>query len=272
VRTTQPTAYFDAHLHADGISNQDLRSMAVFGLKGALVPARDAVCDSVKDYLAHFTGLIHLQAQRLSKLGIRPYAALGVHPARIPWHGLEEILDAVPRLAVAGRLVAIGEIGLEKGGPREEQVLERQLELARELGLPVVATTPEHDKLKLTRRVLAILLASGVAPESALVCHANLSTLKTIREVGFRAGLSVNPMHLTAEEAAALVRSFGSDGILVCSAAGDGASDILALPHTASVLEQQGLSPIIVRRVLADNALAFLKLPRESLESEPAKT
>ena len=113
VRAQEPIAYFDAHLHADGLSNQDLRSMAVFGLKAALVPARDAVCDSVKDYVAHFEGLLHLQAKRLTELGIRPYAALGVHPARIPWHGLEEILAVVPRLAVAGRLVAIGEIGLE---------------------------------------------------------------------------------------------------------------------------------------------------------------
>ena len=266
----QPIAYFDAHLHADGLSNQDLRSMAVFGLKGALVPARDAVCDSVKDYVAHFEGLIHLQASRLTRLEIKPYAALGIHPARIPWHGLEEILAVIPRLAVAGRLVAIGETGLDKGGPREEQVFERQLKLARELNLPVLAYTPERDKLRITRRVLAILRASGVAPEMALVSHANAQTLKTIRECGFRAGLSVNPRRLAAEEAAALVRSFGSEGLLICSDAGDGASDILALPHTASVLEEQGLSPVIVRRVMGENALGFLRLPKDSLGSAPA--
>ena len=265
MRPTQPIAYFDAHLHADGLSNEDLKSMALFGLKAALVPARDAVCDSVKDYLAHFEGLIHLQAHRLKKLAIRPYAALGLHPARIPWHGLEEILSAIPRLAVAGRLVAIGEIGLEKGGAREEQVFERQLALARELNLPVIAYTPERDKPRLTRRLLAILRSSGVAPEMALVSHANSQTLKTIRECGFRAGLSVNPRRLTAEEAAALVRSFGSEGLLICSDAGDGASDILALPHTASVLEVQGLSPVIVRRVMGENALGLFKLSKDSL-------
>ncbi|MBI5545071.1 MAG: TatD family hydrolase [Deltaproteobacteria bacterium] len=258
-------AYFDAHLHSDGLSNQDLCSMTVFGLKAALVPARDAVCDSVKDYLAHFQGLIQLQAKRLEKIGIRPYAALGVHPARIPWHGLEEILAAVPRLAVAGRLVAIGEIGLEKGGAREEQVLERQLELAQELGLPVLATTPERDKLRLTRRLLAILRSSNLAPESALVEHANAQTIKTIRECGYRIGLSVNPMHLTAAEAAALVRTYGSDGLVVSSASGDGASDILALPHTASVLEEQGLSPLIIRRVLGENACVFLRVGKDVL-------
>lgn len=258
-------AYFDAHLHADGLSNQDLRSMAIFGLKAALVPARDAVCESVKDYIAHFEGLLHLQAQRLSRHGIRPYAALGVHPARIPWHGLEEILSVIPQLAVAGRLVAIGGIGLEKGGAREEQVFERQLALASELHLPVVATTPERDKARMTRRVLALLRASNIPPEAALVSHANAQTLKTIRECGFRAGLSVNPKRLSAEEAAALVRAFGSEALIISSDSGDGASDILALPHIASVLEQRGLSPGILRRVLGENALAFLRLPRDAL-------
>lgn len=259
------TAYFDAHLHADGLSNQDLESMALFGLKAALVPARDAVCDSVKDYVAHFEGLLHLQARRLERSGIRPYAALGVHPARIPWHGLEEILAVIPRLADKGRLVAVGEIGLDKGGPREEQVFERQLQLALELRLPVVATTPVRDKARLTRRVLAILRASGVEPEAALVTNADAQTLKTIRECGYRAGLTVNPMHLAAAEAAALVRSFGSEALLISSGSGDGANDILALPHTASVLEEQGLSPVILRRVLGENAVAFLRLSKETL-------
>ncbi len=258
--------FFDAHLHADGLSNQDLQSMALFGLKAALVPARDAVCDSVKDYVAHFEGLLHLQARRLERCGIRPYAALGVHPARIPWHGLEEILAVIPRLASKGRLVAIGEIGLEKGGPREEQVFERQLQLALELNLPVLATTPARDKARLTRRLLAILRSSGVAPEAALVANADAQTLRTIRECGYRAGLTVNPMHLSAAEAASLVRSFGSDGLVASSGSGDGANDILALPHTASVLEEQGLSPVIVRRVLAENAVAFLRVPRDAIE------
>lgn len=262
--------FFDAHLHADGLSNQDLTSMAAFGLRAALVPARDAVGDSVKDYVAHFQGLLSLQSRRLARLGVRAYAALGVHPARIPWHGLEEILAVIPRLAGDGRLVAIGEIGLEKGGPREEQVFERQLELARELNLPVVVSTPERDKARHTRRLLAMLRAAGVAPESALVCHASSQTLKTIRECGFRAGLTVNPVRLGAAEAAGLVRAFGSEGLIASSDAGDGVSDILSLPHAASVMAEAGLSASVVRRVLCDNALAFFKLSREGLDGPPA--
>ncbi len=254
--------FFDAHLHADGLSNQDLESMALFGMRGALIPARDALCPSAEGYLAHFEELIHLQTRRLERLGIRPCAALGVHPARIPWHGLDEILDAIPRLAVAGRLVAIGAIGLERGGPREEQVLERQLSLARELNLPVIATVPEADKLKQTRRLLAVLLASELPAASVLVGHADAQTVRLVRECGYTAGLTVNPMRLRAEDAVALVSSFGSEGLVVSSGAGAGAHDILALARTAALMEQRGLSPPVIRRVLGENAQSFLKLAK----------
>lgn len=259
----EPVSFFDAHLHADGLSNQDLESMALFGLRGALIPARDAVCPSAKDYLAHFEGLIHLQTRRLERLGIRPCAALGVHPSRVPWHGLDQILDAIPRLAVAGRLVAIGEIGLEQGGPREEQVLERQLALAEELNLPVLTAAPERDKPRLTRRLIAILRESPLPPSAILVGHANAQTLRLVRECGFTAGLTVNPIRLRAEEAVALVSSFGSEGLVVSSDSGDGAHDILALPRTASLLEARGISAAIIRRVLGENAKAFLRLARD---------
>ena len=245
-----PFPLFDAHLHADGLSDQDLAAMADFGVKAALVPARDAVCPSAKDLVAHFEELIHTQARRLKWLGIRPFAALGIHPSRIPWHGLEEVLAAIPRLAAAGRLVAIGEIGLDKADPREEQVFGRQLELAGELNLPVVVRTPERDKLR----------ESEIEPGAVLVDNANAQTLKTIRECGFVAGLSVNPMRLSAEEVVGLIHSFGSEALIVSSDAGDGAHDILSLPRTAAMLAERGLSAQLIRRVMFENAVGFLRI------------
>jgi predicted metal-dependent TIM-barrel fold hydrolase len=262
-----PVAFFDAHLHADGLSEQDLESMSLFGVKGALLSARDVVSSSVKDLVSYFEEILCLQAQRLLKQGVRPYAALGVHPGRIPWHGLEEVLAAIPRLASAGRLVALGEIGLDRGGPREEQVLERQLELAREVNLPVLAHTPERDKPRITRRLLAILRASGLAPQSILVGHADARTLRLVRECGFFAGLTLNPTRLTVEAAVDLVSAFGSEGLVASSDSGGGAHDILTLPRAASLLEERGLGALIIRRVLRENALGFLRLPKDSLDS-----
>ncbi|MFN7132003.1 MAG: TatD family hydrolase [Myxococcales bacterium] len=262
--------YFDAHLHADGLSADDLRQMAWFGLKAALLPAHDAPGASARDLLAHFTDLATRQSDRLWALGIRPFVALGIHPARIPWHGVETVLEAIPSLAVGGRVRAIGEIGLETGSAREEQILERQLELARELNLPVLVHTPERDKARVTRRVLSILRESALPPGSVLVDHASAETLRPIREWGFHAGLTVHPSRSSDRDVVKLVKAHGTEGIVLSSDAGDGVNDILALARTAALLESEGLSRTVVRRVLVDNALAFLGIAREALEEAPA--
>lgn len=262
----EAAAYFDLKLHADGLTDQDLRSMECFGVRGALLPAHDGAGADAKGLLAHFDRLVRVESVRLSRLGIRAPVALGVHPSVIPWHGLDEVLAAIPRLAGSGRVAAIGEIGLDLGGAREEQALERQLELARTLRLPAIVHTPERGKERVTRRVLALIRDSGISPSSVLLDHADRSTLKAIRECGMWAGLTVNPSHLSAESAVGLVGEFGSEGLLISSGAGDGACDILSLARTASKLSEAKLSRPIARRVLCENALAFLGLPRDALE------
>lgn len=245
--------------------------MAWFGLKGALLPAHDAVAASAKELIGHFEDLVGDQSDRLWALGIRPFVALGIHPSRIPWHGVEQVLETIPRLAVGGRVVAIGEIGLEAGGEREEQVFARQLELAKELNLPVLVHTPEKEKLKLTRRVLSMLQESGVEPGSVLVDHASGATLRPIRAFGFHAGLTVHPSRMSDREAARLVKLHGTEGLVLSSDAGDGVNDIVALARTAALLENEGLSRTVIRKVLLENALNFLGLSKEALEQAPAR-
>lgn len=245
--------------------------MAWFGLKAALMPAHDAVAASAKELLAHFEDLVGRQSDRLWSLGIRPFVALGIHPARIPWLGVEQVLDAIPRLAVGGRVVAIGEIGLEAGGEREEQVFVRQLELAIELNLPVLIHTPEKDKARLTRRVLTLLQESGIEPGRVLVDHASDQTVRSIRALGYHAGLTVHPSRLRDRDAVRLVKTHGTEGIVLSSDAGDGVNDIVSLARTSALLESEGLSRTVIRRVLMDNAVRFLGLSREALEQAPAR-
>lgn len=81
------------------------------------------------------------------------YATAGVHPSNAGKGDLEEAMKAIEeivRKARPGRIVAIGEIGLDFGvgggrqAAREVQVawFERQLKMATELGLPVII----HDR------------------------------------------------------------------------------------------------------------------------------
>ena len=85
--------------------------------------------------------------------------------------------------------------------------------------------------------------------------------MRTIREFGFVAGLTLHPDHLTVEKAVALVRSLGPERLVLDTAAGDGASDILALGRAAHRLARAGLSSKVIRRVTFDNAATLFGVP-----------
>src|SRR5438094_4269447 len=88
----RPQRFVDLHLHAEGLSDADLTTLAFFGLSAALTCAHDAGASSSEDLRRHWDELVSLQAARLKGAGIRPLVALGVHPARIPWHGVDALL------------------------------------------------------------------------------------------------------------------------------------------------------------------------------------
>src|SRR2546421_2673940 len=121
--------FVDLHLHAEGLSDADLGTLAFFGLRAALTCSNDANASNSEEVRRHWDELVEVQTGRLKAAGIRPLVALGVHPARIPWHGVDALLHELPRYFDDPRVVALGELGLHKGGEREEEVLARQLEL-----------------------------------------------------------------------------------------------------------------------------------------------
>ncbi len=250
---------FDAHLRARGLSARDLADLRFFGVTGALAPSDDSGsplgADAIRRGWEQLAGPI---VRRLRRGGLAGYAALGVHPKRIPWRGLELLLAELPDLLGRPEVVAIGAIGLESGGPREEQVFARQLGLAKDLRLPVLVHTPFADKARLTRRTLAVLREADLPPERVLVDRADGRTVRMIRACGYRAGLSLSPSR-GVEDAVRLVRTLGADGLVLESDAGEG-GDLLALPRAADRLGKAGLSDAVIRRVCGGNALAWLGL------------
>src|SRR5438105_1713758 len=180
--------FVDLHLHADGIPDQDLATLAYFGVKAAVTCARDAGAGSAADLRRHWDELVRVQTARLLQAGIRPMVALALHPSRIPWHGVDDLLQRLPHYFDDPRVVALGELGLHEGGEREEQILSRQLELAARLRKPVIVHTPDREKAARTRRLLALLKKSAVEPSRVLVDHVNAETFAVARGIGCWAG------------------------------------------------------------------------------------
>ena len=248
-----PPPFVDLHLHAEGITDQDLRTLALFGLKAAVTCSNDAT-----DLRQHWDDLVNLQTQRLKAAGIRPLVALAVHPSRIPWHGIDELLARLPRYFDDPRVVALGELGLQQGGEREEQILARQLELSISLRKPVILHTPVREKLSRTKRLLAIVRESQVPPERVLVDHVSEETFALVHACGHWAGLTMQPGALETETASAVLSKNGAARIVLTSDIGEGASDLLALPRAAEGLRKAGLSRELAHRALYEGPLAFL--------------
>src|SRR5256714_2229977 len=164
-----PPPFVDLHLHAEGVSDADLTTLAWFGLRAAVTCANDAGASSAEEVRRHWDGLVTVQTDRLRAAGIRPWVALAVHPARIPWHGVDDLLHRLPHYFDDPRVVALGELGLHRGGQREEEIFSRQRALAARFRKPVILHTPDKEQAAPTRRLLALVKESPVEPSRLLV-------------------------------------------------------------------------------------------------------
>ena len=140
---------FDTHAHYDsGAFNADrmevLASMPEKGVGLILNPGCDL--DSSRTAVELANAFPHV------------YAAVGVHPSDCETY-TEEVEAEFRRLAADKKVRAIGEIGLDyywkDNAPAEvqKQVFHRQMELAEELGLPVIVHDREahHDCLEVVK-------------------------------------------------------------------------------------------------------------------------
>ncbi len=254
--------FFDARLLARSLRPADLDDLRFFGVTGALVPTDDAPAPVDAGAIrAAWDEIAGAALRRLRRAGLSGRAALGVHPRRIPGRGLEALLHELPDFLGRPGVAAIGEIGLEAGGEREERLLERQLDLAAALRLPAVVHTPWRARERMTKRVLAILKASEVEPEKVLVLGADRRTVKSIRACGHWAGLLLSAggdASAAIEEAVRIVRAMGPEGVVLCSGAGEPGGDLLALPRAAARLAKAGLSRAVIDRVCGGNVRGLL--------------
>lgn len=255
---TAPQRFVDLHLHAEGLPDEDLKTLAYFGLAAAVTCAHDPGALTADELRHHWDELVNVQTMRLRACGIRPLVALALHPSRLPWHGVDDLLHRLPRYFDDSRVVALGELGLQAGGEREEEVLLRQLELAARIGKPAILHTPALEKRARTKRVLALVKEAKLDPARVLIDHVSAETYPLVRGMGCWAGLTIQPGSLDAEEAATILSRNGAADTALTSDLGEGASDLLALPRAAETLRRAGLSAELSGRVLLEGPLAFL--------------
>jgi hypothetical protein len=251
----------DPHVHMTSRTTDDYEAMAAHGIVALVEPAfwLGQPRTQAGSFIDYFNSLLGWERFRASQFGIRHFCTIGLNPKEANNPKLaDEVLALMPRYLAKEGVVAVGEIGYDDQTDAEEDVFARQLEIARDHNLPVLVHTPHRDKKQGTVRTIALVRSCKFPEERVLVDHNNEETLPIVLESGCWAGHSIYPNTKMDEgRMAALVRNYGSERIIVNSAADWGISDPLKVPKTVAAMRQQGILDDTIARIVWDNPAAF---------------
>lgn len=252
--------FIDPHAHMTSRTTDDYERMAAAGIVAVIEPAfwlgqpRTEV-GSFKDY---FASIIGWERFRASQFGIRHYCAIGLNSKEANNEALaEQVLDLLPLYLCKEGVVAVGEIGFDDMTATEEKYFRAQLELAKDVDLPVMIHTPHRNKKVGTSRSMDIIVEHGIAPSRVVIDHNNEETVKEVLDRGFWAAFTIYPnTKMGNERMVAVAKQYGSQQIIVDSSTDWGVSDPLAVPKTAQLMKERGVAPEVIEAIHYGNALA----------------
>ena len=251
--------FFDPHVHMTSRTTDDYQVMADAGVVALIEPAfwlgqpRTGV-DTFRDY---YSSLVGWGRFRSSQFGIKHYCTIGLNSREANNEPLaEQVMEILPLFIYKEGVVGVGEIGFDDQTAAEEKYYRLQLDLAKEANLPVQIHTPHRDKKKGTTRSMDIAIEQGLDPQMVIVDHNNEETVKEVLDRGFWAAFTIYPFtKMGNERMVEVVRQYGAKNIMINSAADWGISDPLAVPKTAALMKQQGISDENIRLVTYQNAI-----------------
>ena len=252
--------YIDPHAHMISRTTDDYEAMARAGVVAVVEPAfwigqARTNAGSYRDYLSHILGFERFRA---GQFGVRHYCCIGLNSKEANNEALaEEVMDMLPGFAAKEGVVAIGEIGFDEQTSLEERYFRLQLDLARDIDLPVMIHTPHRDKKRGASRSMDIILEHKLSPSRVVIDHVNEETVAEVLDRGFWAAFSIYPhSKMTAQRMVDIVQRYGATRLIVDSACDWGVSDPLSVPKTAMLLAECGISAADVQRITYANALA----------------
>jgi uncharacterized protein len=252
--------YIDPHIHMVSRTTDDYEAMRAAGIVAVIEPAFwvGQPRTSVGTFQDYFSMLIGWERFRAAQFGIRHYCAIGLNSKETNNEALaEEVMELLPIYACKEGVVAIGEIGFDDMTAAEEKYFRRQLELAKELDMLVLIHTPHRNKKAGTSRSMEICTEHGLQPSRVIVDHNNEETVQETLERGFWAAFTIYPKtKMGNERMVEIVRRYGPERIIVDSSADWGTSDPLAVPKTARLMVERGVSEADAQAVTYGNALA----------------
>lgn len=251
---------FDPHIHMTSRTTDDYKAMHAAGVRALVEPAfwLGQPRTHPASFTDYFDSLLGWEPYRAAQFGIRHHCTIGLNPKEANDPRCLPVLDLLPRYLAKDGVVAVGEIGYDTVTEAEDLAFARQLELAVEFGLPALVHTPHRDKAGGTERSLDVVRASGIDPAFVVLDHLNEVTVGEVIDTGCWMGFSIYPdTKMTPERMVAILRRYGTERMLVNSAADWGHSDPLLTRATAEAMLASGFDEDDVDRVLWRNPVTF---------------
>ncbi|GAA1886598.1 TatD family hydrolase [Asanoa iriomotensis] len=251
---------FDPHIHMTSRTTDDYERMAAAGVRALVEPAfwLGQPRTSVGSFTDYFDALVGWEPFRASQFGIRHHATIALNPKEANDPRCAGVLDVLPRYLEKDRVVAVGEIGYDSMTAEEETAFAAQLQLAIAHELPALVHTPHRDKARGTQRSIKVVAESGIEPGRVVIDHLNEVTVATVKDSGCWAGFSIYPdTKMSPPRMVEILKEFGTERVLVNSAADWGRSDPLLTRATVDLMLASGFTDDDVDLVFWRNPVEF---------------
>ncbi|MBX9852364.1 MAG: TatD family hydrolase [Cytophagaceae bacterium] len=264
--------FIDPHVHMVSRTTDDYQAMAEAGIVAVIEPSfwigqPRTEAGTFKDY---FSSLVGWERFRASQFGIRHYCTIGLNSKEANNEALaERVMELLPLYLCKEGVVGLGEVGYDDQTPAEDKYFRLQLELAKKLNIVVQIHTPHRDKKSGTSRSMDVCLEHSLSPENVIVDHNNEETVREVLDKGFWAAFTIYPStKMGNARMVEIVKQYGPERIMINSAADWGISDPLAVPKTAWLMEQKGISEEAIEKVCYKNALEAFGKSGQMKESD----
>ncbi|MBU7600628.1 TatD family hydrolase [Streptomyces sp. P38-E01] len=254
---------FDPHIHMTSRTTDDYRAMYDAGVRAVVEPSfwLGQPRTHPASFYDYFDALLGWEPFRAAQYGIAHHCTIALNPKEAGDPRCLPVLEELPRYLAKDGVVAVGEIGYDSMTPAEDRALAAQLQMAVDHELPAMVHTPHRDKAAGLTRTLDVVRESDLPIEHVLIDHLNETTVAAATDSGCWRGFSIYPdTKMDPDRMVALLRSHGTECVLVNSAADWGNSDPLTPRRVGEAMLAAGFTEDDVDLVLWRNPVEFYGL------------
>ena len=251
----------EPHIHMYSRTTNDYQAMYDAGMRACVEPSFWLGTDRryAGTFFDYYQLILEFETVRARRFGIDHFAAISLNPKETEDTVLaNEVIDGMDEYLSHARCVALGEIGFNLITPNEEAAFVRQLNIARERDMVVIIHLPHTDKVRGTKRTVEIVKAEGMNPDRVIIDHNTEDTMAMSKASGCYCGMTVYPISkLTPQRVSNIIRTFGSERMIVNGSADWGVSDPLSLVKVVDFMGRDGHEESTIEDLVMRNAMAF---------------